>query len=112
MHHGFLLPGHDHFDEEGWRNDALVECHFDDKLWGWSCRIAEELRVRKPFAFEDPIIYNLLRIGTFDWTDENKRGDQSRQAMRYSAVGLSRLHRAISDMKAEVSPRDLLTSCH
>ena len=46
MRHGTILPGQCQFDEDCWRDDALKECHFDDWLWGWACRVSEELWIR------------------------------------------------------------------
>ena len=106
MRPGAILPGHPQFDENHWRDDALDECYFDDKLWGWTCRVAEELRKREADYFNDNIIYNLLHMGTFDWTGENHRNDQSTQAMRHSTILGSRLYRLIH--QGEVNVRSLV----
>ena len=109
MRHGSILPGQEHFDLEYWRNDNLEECHFNDRLWGWTCREGEELRVREPGYFTDPVIYNLIRMGVHNWTGANHRGNQSMQAMRHSTIMGSRLHRLHREAVANV--RDDLLSC-
>ena len=43
MLHRAILPGEQRFDEEHWANDILNECYFDDRLWGYTIRIVEEL---------------------------------------------------------------------
>ena len=103
MRHGAILPGRERFVETQWLNDTLVECHHDDRLWGFTCRLAEELRVREVGSFNDPVLFALMRMGTFDWKDQNKRGAGSTQAMRHSTVMASRLHRRINELDENVS---------
>ena len=71
MLHGSVLPGEQRFDEECWADDILNECHFDDRLWGYTIRIVEEFRVRDPAVFTDGVLYNLMRMGAMDWRGEN-----------------------------------------
>ena len=91
MLNGAILPGEQRFSEERWVNDILNECHFNDRLWGYTIRVVEELRTCDPVVFTDGVLYNLMRMGVMDWTGENARGNQSTQAMRLATVLASRL---------------------
>ena len=86
MLHRAILPGEQRFDEDRWANDILNECHFNDRLWGYTIRIVEELRVHDPAVFTDGVLYNLMQMGVMDWTGENTRGNQSTQAMRLATA--------------------------
>ena len=82
MLHGAILPGEQRFDEECWANDILNECYFNNHLWGYMIHIVEELWTCDPAVFMDGILYNLMRMGVMDWTENNMRMNQSTQAMR------------------------------
>ena len=71
MLNGAILPGEQRFSEERWINDILNKCHLDDRLWGYTIRVVEELRVHDPVVFTDGVLYNLMRMGVMDWTGEN-----------------------------------------
>ena len=43
MLNGAILPGEQRFDEEHWANDILNKCYFDNRLWGYTIHIIEEL---------------------------------------------------------------------
>ena len=86
MLNGAILPGEQQFNEERWVNDILNECYFDDRLWGYTIHVVEELRTRDPAVFTDGVLFNLMRMGVMDWTGENSRGNQSTQAMRLATA--------------------------
>ena len=103
MLNGAILLGEQRFSEEHWINDILNKCHFDDRLWGYTIRVVEELRTRDPVVFTDGVLYNLMRMGVMDWTGENARGNQSTQAMRLATVLASCLIRITNADCANVS---------
>ena len=103
MLNGAILPGEQHFSEERWINDILNECHFDDRLWGYTIRVVEELRIQDPVVFKDGVLYNLMRMGVMDWTGENARGNQSTQAMCLATALASCLIRITNANCANVS---------
>ena len=88
MLHGAILPGEQRFDEERWANDILNECYFNDRLWGYTICVVEELRVCDPAVFTDGVLYNIMWMGVMDWIGENAQGNQSTQAM-HLATGLA-----------------------
>ena len=71
MLHGVILPGEQRFNEECWADNILNKCHFDDRLWGYTICIVEELCTHDPAIFTDGVLYNLMRMGVMDWTGEN-----------------------------------------
>ena len=77
MLNGVILPGEQRFNKERWVNDILNECHYNDRLWGYTIRVVEELRTRDPVVFTDGVLYNLMWMGIMDWTGENVRMNQS-----------------------------------
>ena len=91
MLNGAILLGEQHFSKECWINDILNECHYDDRLWGYTIHVVEELRTRDPVVFTNGVLYNLMRMGVMDWTGENARGNQSTQAMHLATALASRL---------------------
>ena len=98
-----ILPGEQRFSEERWINNILNECYFDDRLWGYTIRVVEELHTRDPAVFTDGVLYNLMRMGVMDWTGENARGNQSTQAMRLAIALASRLIRITNTDRANMS---------
>ena len=100
---GAILPGEQHFNEDRWVNDILIECYFDDRLWGYTIRVVEELRTCDLAVFTDGVLFNLMQMGVMDWTGENTRGNQSTQAMRLATALASRLIRITNANRANVS---------
>ena len=103
MLNGAILPGEQRFNEDRWVNDILNECYFNDRLWGYTIRVVEELRTRDPAVFTNGVLFNLMRMGVMDWTGENTRGNQSTQAMRLATALASRLIRITNADRANVS---------
>ena len=96
-------PWRTEFDEERWANDILNKCHFDDRLWGYTIRVVEELRTRDPAVFTDGVLFNLMRMGVNDWVGENSRGNQSTQAMQLATALASRMIRITNADRTNVS---------
>ena len=86
MLHRAILPGEQRFDKERWANYILNECHYDDRLWGYTIRVVEELCTHDPVVFTDGVLFNLMLMGVNDWTGENVQGNQSTQAMRLATT--------------------------
>ena len=103
MLNGAIPPGEQRFNEDRWVNDILNECYFDDRLWGYTIRVVEELRTHDLVVFTDGVLFNLMRMGVMDWTGENSRGNQSTQAMRLATALASRLIRIANANRANVS---------
>ena len=97
-----MLPGQQRPDDDRWYNDILAECHWDDRLWGYVCCVSEQIRTRSTENITDPVLFQLLFMGTYDWDNKNCCNDQSTQAMHHSTVMGSRLYDAIRLLTAEV----------
>ena len=98
-----ILLGEQRFDEECWANDILNECYFNDRLWRYTICIVEELQTRNPAVFMDGVLYNLMRMGIMDWTENNMRMNQSTQAMRLVTALASRIIRIANTNQTNVS---------
>ena len=96
MSHRAILPGEQRFNEERWANDILNECYFNNRLWGYTIRIMEELQTCDPAVFTDGVLYNLMRMGIMDWTEHNVRMNQSTQAMRLATACQGHSHPKLS----------------
>ena len=103
MLHGAILPREQRFNKECWADDILNECFFDDRLWGYTICIVEELQTHNPAIFTNGVLYNLMRMGVMDWTGENVRMNQSTQAMRLATALASRIIRIANANCANVS---------
>ena len=110
MHHGTILPGQQQFDEDRWRDDTLEECHFDDRLWGWACRVSEELWIRGTNCPDDIVLHNLFQMVVHDWSGENHCNDQNIQAMCHSTVMASCLYQMVHQGELNVCVCELTTS--
>ena len=84
-------------------NDILNECHFDDRLWGYTIHVVEELHTCDLVVFTDGVLYNLMQMGVMDWTGVNARGNQSTQAMCLATALASRLIRITNADHANAS---------
>ena len=89
-------------DDDHWNNDILAERHWDDRLWGYACRVSEEICTRNTEDFTDPVLFQLLFMGTYDWSNKDCRNDQSTQAMHHSTLMGSCLYQVIQSLTAEV----------
>ena len=98
-----ILPGEQRFNEERWADDILDKCFFDDRLWGYTICVMEELRTRDPAVFTDGVLYNLMRMGVMDRTGENVRINQSTQAMRLATALASQIIQIANADCADVS---------
>ena len=79
-------PDIERFNEDQWINDTLSKAHCDDILWGYMSRISEQLHCHVPGEYGDDVLFKLLCMGVFDWTDEDHRTNASTQAMCHSTA--------------------------
>ena len=96
-------PDIERFDEDQWINDTLSEAHCDDILWGYMIRISEQLRRHVPGEYGDDVLFKLLCMGVFDWTDEDHRTNALTQAMRHSTAMVHRVIERIKQVETTVS---------
>ena len=79
-----------------YRKTAVPEYIADDRIWFWAmgtARIHDE-RIRRGEVMSsanDVAVQNMIRLGLYDWTAEDRPWDGSTRSMRYAAVVSDRL---------------------
>ena len=76
-------------------------------MWAYMCWALEELRVEWKGVLNDPVLYNLLRMGIFDWKGANVRPNASIPAMRFSTALATRLLPRILELEKKVLEESL-----
>ena len=75
---------------------AVPEYIADDRIWFWAmgtARIHDE-RIRRGEVMSsanDVAVQNMIRLGLYDWTAEDRPWDGSTRSMRYTTVVSDRL---------------------
>src|ERR1700753_2226141 len=75
---------------------GVAEYIADDRIWFWAmgtARIHDE-RIRRGEVMSsanDVAVQNMIRLGLYDWTVEDRPWDGSTRSMRYAAVVSDRL---------------------
>ena len=87
--------------KDAWWSDNLKECHNDDFLWGCTIKNHEWLTKFHPNT-EDVVMYNLIRLGTYDWSGENELKGHALQAVRYAGAVVGRLTDRTNRLKSKV----------
>ena len=83
-------------DPHWYRKTAVPEYIADDRIWFWSmgtARVHDE-RIRHGEVLSsanDIAVQNMIRLGLYDWTAEDRPWDGSTRSMRYAAVVSDRL---------------------
>ena len=71
-------------------------------MWAYMCQASEELLVEWKGALNDLVLYNLLRMGIFDWKGANVRPNASIPAMCFSMALATRLLPCILELEKKV----------
>ena len=82
-----------------WRDDALIECHNDNALWGYVVRAYETVRCRTEDQWDDPVFLCLMQMGCLDWVCPDFRSNQLTQGIRFAMAMGSRLYERIRVME-------------
>ena len=100
-----IFPTVEDADLQQWRDDALIECHNDNALWGFMVQVYETVRRRTENQWDDPVFLRLMQMGYLDWVQPDFRSNPSTQGIRFAmAMGL-RLYERIRLMEWEVCRR-------
>ena len=92
-------------DLQQWRDNALIECHNDDALWGFVVRAYESVRCCTENQWDDLVFLRLMQMGCLNWVQPDFRSNPSMQGIRFAtAMGL-RLYERIRAMEREVCRR-------
>ena len=83
-------------DPHWYRKTAVPEYIADDRIWFWAmgtARVHDE-RIRRSEVLSsanDVAVQNMIRLGLYDWTAEDRPWDGSTKSMRYAAEVSNRL---------------------
>ena len=89
-------------DLQQWRDDALIECHNNNALWGFVVRAYETIRCRAENQWDDPVFLRLMQMGCLDWVRPDFHSSPSTQGIRFVTAMGSRLYERIRSMEREV----------
>ena len=73
-----------------WERDVLPECHNNNTLWGYAIRNSDVLHQERE-SVNDPVLFNLLRMGIYNWRGVNTLQNQAVQAVRWSSAMIMRV---------------------
>ena len=94
-----IFPLDPNADPHQWRDDALIECHNDDALWGFVVRAYEGVQVRSADQWDDPVLLRLMQMGSLNWVCPDFRSNQLTQGIRFAMAMGSRLYERIRVME-------------
>ena len=94
-----IFPTVEDTDLQQWRDNALIECHNDDALWGFVVRAYETVWCCTENQWDDPVFLRLMQMGCLDWVQPDFRSNPSTQGIQFvMAMGL-RLYERIRLME-------------
>ena len=97
-----VYPSGVNADLQQWRDDALIECHNDDTLWGYAVQAYECVWLCTKDQWDDPVLLHLMQMGSLDWVHPDFCSNQLMQGIRFATVMGSRLYERIRAMEREV----------
>ena len=100
-----IFPTVEDADLQQWRDDALIECHNDDALWGFVVQAYETVRCRTENQWDNPVFLRLMQMGCLDWVQPDFRSNPSMQGIRFATAMGSRLYERIRSIEREVCRR-------
>ena len=89
-------------DLQQWRDDALIECHNNDALWGYAVQAYKHVQLHTKDQWDDPVLLCLMQMGSLDWVRPDFHSNQSTQGIRFVMAMGSRLYERIRVMEREV----------
>ena len=97
-----IFPTGPNADPQQWRDDALIECHNDDALWGFAVQAYEGVRLHTKNQWDNLVILRLMQMGSLDWVHPDFCSNQLMKGICFvMAMGL-RLYERIRVMEQEV----------
>ena len=77
-----IFPTGTNTDLQQWRDDALIECHNDDALWGFAVRAYEGVQLRTENQWDDLVFLRLMQMGCHERApEESGRAEGSKGRM-------------------------------
>ena len=94
-----IFPTVEDADLQQWRDNALIECHNNDALWGFVVRAYESVHYHTENQWDDPVFLHLMQMGCLDWVQPDFRSNPSMQGIRFATAMGSRLYERIRSME-------------
>ena len=94
-----IFPTVGDVDLQQWRDDALIECHNNDALWGFVVQAYEGVQLRTKNQWDDPVFLRLMQMGCLDWVQPDFCSNPSMQGIHFATVMGSRLYERIRAME-------------
>jgi len=85
-------------------NDILRECHYNDRLWGFTIRTAETWRTSDRDQWRDPVLALLFRMESFNWEGKDKLMNQAKQAIRLGTATSVWIWNRVMEIQERVGP--------
>ena len=101
MQHGTIPAGECVGSDARWERDVLPKCHNDNTLWGYVIRNSDVLHQERE-SVNDPVLFNLLRMGIYDWREVNALQNQAVQAVRWSSAMIMRVLQRVFKLEKQV----------
>ena len=61
-----VFPSGADADLQQWRDDALIECHNDDTLWGYAVQAYEHVRLCTADQWDNLVLLHLMQMGSLN----------------------------------------------
>ena len=100
-----IFPTVEDANLQQWRDDALIECHNDDALWGFVVRAYETVHCHTKNQWDNPVSLRLMQMGCLDWVQPDFCSNPSTQGIHFVMAMGSRLYERIRSMEQEVCQR-------
>ena len=97
-----VFPSGVNADLQQWRDDALIECHNNDALWGYAVWVFEHIRLYTANQWDDLVLLHLVQMGSLDWVHPDFCSNQLTQGIQFATAMGSRLYERIRVMEWEV----------
>ena len=109
MLQGKILAGEENVSLDGrearWLGDTFPELYNDDTLWAYMIRVSDELEFKEllgPEAVQDKVLRRLLKMGCWDWEDQEHLLNQTVPAVRHATAMVSRIIPRIFKLEKKV----------
>ena len=89
-------------DLQQWRDNALIECHNDNTLWGYAVQVYECIQLHTEDQWDDLVLLRLMQMVSLNWVCPNFCSNQSTQGIHFVTAMGSRLYERIRVMEREV----------
>ena len=94
-----VFPSGANADLQQWRDDALLECHNNNTLWGFAVQAYEGVHLRAKDQWDNLVFLRLMQMGSLDWVCPDFHSNQLTQGIWFATTMGSRLYERIRVME-------------